>query len=887
MTSNANVPLARFWGKTTSDPELFHPALYHMLDVGHVAQSLLGEQAGPRWKHVLARALNADAERLNQWLPWIIALHDIGKISVPFQAQNAAQRQRLEAEGFPLERYEPRFKVLHHTLMGRLVSDEWAKSFDSRWRSVILAMIAGHHGVYQADDREHRRLWARLREPEAWDQWRQETREVLREHLLLAEPERWPEPANLSAAIVALNGFTILCDWLGSDGEYFTPHPQTPIADYLLVSRRQAEERVRHARLFVSPVSHAPVAFVDLFGWSPRPLQTAIDLIPDDLLAQPTLTIIEAPTGEGKTEAALTLAHRIARRQGTDEMYIALPTTATSDAMYRRLQEHLWDRLHLSPDLIELVHGQAFLVKDDLRVTPLDNGDGETPPAPSWFEPKKKALLAPFGVGTIDQAELAALNVRHNALRLIGLAGKVVILDEVHAYDTYMTTIIARMLAWLSALGSSVILLSATLPAGRRRQLAEAYSGRSLEGDGSALEEYPLLVTTDATGAADPYIVTPPATDPDRVVHLGTLHFEEEDWAGKARWLQDQVRDGGCACWISNTVERAQMIYQALDKTGIDCTLLHGRCPLDERQRIEEAIAAKYGKEDASRRPDRGIVVGTQVLEQSLDIDFDVMATDLAPIDLMLQRIGRLHRHRRPRPAGHAEPRVYINYERDETGQPRPGPDRFYGPYLLLKSWDVIRQAAADPGYFRLPDDYRPLIEAVYDETPPNAAHPWYKAWQKQDEKDAGYEQQAHIRLSNPPDPDEPFYESSRYTFREDEDSAGWMNAQTRFQERETITVIPLESIDEGHARIPDIDIFSLDRAASRKLQLRLLRRGIRLSAPDIVHALKAAERPALFTESALLKRCYPLWLEDGVARELPLRLDPQLGLVIERGRTE
>lgn len=886
MTSNANVPLARFWGKTTNDPELFHPALYHMLDVGHVAQSLLGEQAGPRWKHVLTRALNADAERLNQWLPWIVALHDIGKISIPFQAQNAAQRQRLESEGVSLSRYSPAYKTLRHTLMGNMISVAWAKSLDARWGKVILAMIAGHHGEYQIPGKEHQRLLRRLNEPAEWDSWRQQARDVLREHLLLEEPERWPEPANLSAAIVALNGFTILCDWLGSDGEYFTPHPQTPIADYLLVSRRQAEERVRHARLFVSPVSHAPVAFVDLFGWSPRPLQTAIDLIPDDLLAQPTLTIIEAPTGEGKTEAALTLAHRIARRQGTDEMYIALPTTATSDAMYRRLQEHLWDRLHLSPDLIELVHGQAFLVKDDLRVTPLDNGDGETPPAPSWFEPKKKALLAPFGVGTIDQAELAALNVRHNALRLIGLAGKVVILDEVHAYDTYMTTIIARMLAWLSALGSSVILLSATLPAGRRRQLAEAYSGRSLEGDGSAPEEYPLLVTTDATGAADPYIVTPPATEPDRVVHLGTLHFEEEDWGGKARWLQEQVRDGGCACWIANTVGRAQMIYQALDKAGIDCVLLHSRFPLDERHRIEEAIVARFGK-DGRRRPERAIVVGTQVLEQSLDIDFDVMVTDLAPIDLMLQRIGRLHRHRRPRPAGHDQPRVYVNYERDEAGEPRPGPDQFYGLYLLLKSWEVLVQKAADPGYLRLPDDYRPLIDAVYDEKPPAEGSPWREEWDKQDARDAKYEQEAEIRLANKPAADAPFYESSRVLFQEDEDSAGWMNAQTRFQERETITVIPLESIDEGHARIPDIDIFSLDRAASRKLQLRLLRRGIRLSAPDIVHALKAAERPALFTESALLKRCYPLWLEDGVARGAPLRLDPQLGLVIERGRTE
>ncbi|KAA3660301.1 MAG: CRISPR-associated helicase Cas3', partial [Chloroflexi bacterium] len=682
QVTNGETRLLQLWGKTSKNPAIFHPALYHMLDVAHVSQQLLSSRATPRWRHVLGHALNADPATLHEWLPWFIALHDIGKISVPFQAQNDAQKQRLETAKFDFGRYSIDHKELHHTIMGNMALKEmdWAKQLPRNLKNAFLEMVSGHHGKYQQLDTRKRQLQATLHEPMEWDALRQQAVTVLENCLLLNKPLTWPTPENVSAAIAALNGFTILCDWLGSDETYFKPKPDTPLLDYLSISRQKARERVESAGFFVPAISCAPAAFTELFGWQPRPLQTAIDDIPHPLLTEPTLTIIEAPTGEGKTEAALTLARRIAQAQGTDEMYIALPTTATSNAMYKRLQEHLQDRLKLPPDLVQLVHGQAFLMKDDLHITPMDNGDGEPHPALTWFEPKKKSLLAPFGVGTVDQAELAALNVKHNALRLIGLAGKVVILDEVHAYDTYMTTIIGRMLEWLAALGTSVVLLSATLPLNKRQWLAEKYSG------GKAMLEhtdaYPYLLTVSG---ASVYTDTPAATNENKQIHLHTLHFAEEDWSSKASWLLQQAGKGGCICWIANTVERAQRTFQALLEIApddIDCTLLHARFPLADRQQIEEEILEKYGK-DAANRPPKGIVIGTQVLEQSLDIDFDLMVSDLAPIDLLLQRIGRLHRHdRADRPDAHTEPHVFINYELDERKQLRIGKDRFYTPYI-------------------------------------------------------------------------------------------------------------------------------------------------------------------------------------------------------------
>ncbi len=883
-TENINTRLLCLWGKTAKESDsVFHPALYHMLDVAHVAQQLLSSRATRRWRQVLARTLNVNPDSLHEWLPWFIALHDIGKISVPFQAQNADQKQRLEKEKFDFGNHSADHKKLHHTIMGRMVLKEWAKQYPRNWRTVFLEMVSGHHGKYQQPGTPDKQLRATLREPEEWNALRQQAITILQNCLLLNEPLSWPEPENISAAIVALNGFTILCDWLGSDETYFTPKPHTPILEYISISRQKAKERVKSAGFFVPAISDAPTAFTDLFGWQPRPLQEAIDNIPNRLLTEPTLTIIEAPTGEGKTEAALTLAHRIAQAQGTDEMYIALPTTATSNAMYKRLKEHLRDRLLLPSNLVQLVHGQAFLMKDDLHLEPMDNGDGEPHPALTWFEPKKKSLLAPFGVGTVDQAELAALNVKHNALRLIGLAGKVVILDEVHAYDTYMTTIIARMLEWLSALGTSVVLLSATLPIAKRRQLAKAYTGGNVILEKS--EAYPSVLTVNS---AEFHAASPRAENENKIIYLHTLtKFAEADWSGKAKWLLKQVEKGGCVCWITNTVERAQRTFQALLELvpdDVDCTLLHARFPLTARQEIEEQISDKYGKK-ATKRPPKGIVIGTQVLEQSLDIDFDLMVSDLAPIDLLLQRIGRLHRHNRAdRP--HPEPHIYINSELDETGQLRIGKDRFYTPYLLLKTWRVIAQKATQPGYFDLPDDYRPLIEEVYDETPPAKDSLLFRKWKKREERESKLEGEADIRLTKEPNPRRPFCRHDGLTFKEDEESANWMVAQTRYQERETITVIPMEKIDEENGRLPQSStLISLTHPADRQIQLDLLQQSVRISRPEIVNALKAAERPVLFTASALLKRSYPLWLEDNSIQidKFVVYLEPQLGIFIEK----
>lgn len=882
--------LLQCWGKTGKGDVVFHPALFHMIDIAHVAQQFLSSSASRRWRQVLSYALNTEEATLFEWVPWLVSLHDMGKLSVPFQAQNQAQKIRMEVEGFDFGNISPKqSRELHHTITGRLILTEVAQQFPFSLQQAFQEMISGHHGVYQRPDSRHRRDFALLKESADWTGMRHRALDILANLFLLRKPTAWPEPTNVSVAIAALNGFTILCDWLGSDESVFRATPHAELLDYVGMSRERANHAVKRAGFFAQTSSSAPTNFADLFTDrpNPRPLQFAVDEVPDEILSQPCLAIVEAPTGEGKTEAALTLARRIAALRGTDEFYVALPTTATSNAMFSRIQSYLRSQLGLSSDLVKLVHGQDFLVEDDLRLDPMDNGSEEEHLSLDWFSPKKRALLSPFGVGTVDQAELSALNVRHNALRMIGLAGKVVILDEVHAYDTYMTTIIEQMLSWLAALGTSVILLSATLPSARRRGLAEAFTGTT-ELSSPVESSYPSLLVISQQGQV--YQRSPAAYQDGRIVETRHLHYASDDWVEAARWLADTVKDGGCACWIVNTVQRAQQIYRRLQEVvpqDVDCELLHARFPLEDRQGVEKRILDKYGEK--GNRPPKGIVVGTQVLEQSLDLDFDVMVSDLAPVDLLLQRAGRLHRHpwREGRPSAHAKPVLYIQCEMAEGGLV-VGADRFYTEYLLHKTWEVLHNRQE----LNLPLDYRELVELVYDESELSPDSPLFPLWEKRSKQQIHHEDEARLRLSGPPDPMVPFCQANRNPFREDEDSNAWVVAQTRLGQ-ETITVIPLTRLDGDTATLtPTGEQIALNRAASRDDQLRLLRRSLRLSNPTVVGALRQLEkeRPRLFSESPLLKRCYPLFLdENGVEltherRRVQVSMDEQLGIVIEKG---
>ena len=895
--------LLQLWGKTASDGR-FHPVLFHMLDVGHVAQILLSSDALVRPRGVLASALGvAVPETLVDWLPLVAALHDIGKISAPFQGQVPAQRQRLEALGFSFS--SARHDHIRHQYISAVAVDTILDNLEPlhSWRTLLRDVYGGHHGQFPAS-LIHTSKFVKYIEPPEWAALRRDAAGALEAVLGLRVPSLAPQ--NLRAAIVALTGFLILADWLGSDETHFSPQPGLSLDDYLPLSQERARQAVASAGfLNVRPRAQWN-GFRSVFPniTTPRPLQETIEALPPDAVAWPALYVIEAPTGEGKTEAALALARRLASIGWSDELYFALPTTATSNQMFGRVYRFL------NPDQdrtvpVQLIHGQASLDKDALCVRMLGDGDDAGSPAataPEWFAPRKRALLAPYGVGTVDQAELSVLSARHYVLRLFGLAGKVVIIDEVHAYDAYMSTVIEHALQWFATLGTPVILLSATLPEQRHRALARAYQAglRGLATDTLPDEKapdgplpYPALSVYTAERCVR---LSPPAAQSERRLTLQLI--ADVSPAEEADRLLTLVQDGGAVGRITNTVQQAQEIFAALRQkapAGVERHLLHARLPGDERLARERRLAERLGPESQRSIEDRIIVVGTQVLEQSLDYDVDLMISDLAPTDLLLQRAGRLHRH----PWRERNPRFQDATLQVVVGSGKHGAPDFglsalvYEPFILWKSWLVLRSRQDSAGRITvtLPADYRPLIEATYDDRrdlPPEDQRfraALDAAWEDYQRRRQEMIENARQRLIPHPEPDKTITEGARIYFEEDEDGGkqGWGMAVTRYG-RESISVIPLHRVADGVAVDPDGPPLTA-ATCDRECQLRLLRRAIRVSNPTLVSTLPACEEPGLswFRRTPLLRLHYPLVLDNGRTQigNLAIRLDPELGLVI------
>lgn len=905
------------WGKTTKDgTKRFHPAIYHMVDVAQVARVLITNAGSQRVCDALHRAWDgADLAALDAWLPFMIALHDIGKISAPFQGQQSTpeakqQRERLLDDGLLLGSdgdAPPTHSAVSAWWLLKYLRDI-EPGLDRNAFLAIRDAAGGHHGRFATRLETEVGGYLERHEPPLWNDLRRQGYDRLQVALgpKTSALANIGAPRRLRPATAALTGLTVIADWVASNTMYFPARQEMPFNQYI----QQSEDQALNAVIEIGLVVHRPLrpymGFQATFNQEPRDLQVQVDALSEDDLQVPGIFIIEAPTGEGKTEAALALARRLAAHGASDEVYIGLPTMATSNQMFRRV-EQFFVRLYGNDGAVRLAHGQSFLVQDELRrAVRFALAHGDTDPAARrdeyaasneqalvWYSGSKRALLAPFGVGTVDQIEMAGLNVRHAILRLFGLAGKVVVIDEVHAYDTYMSTILEHTLTWLASMGTSVILLSATLPQSRHQALIRHYLAglRGIKPEQVSTEipiTYPVMALANASRQHQIALTT------TRQMSL-TIRFTHDDGPiQQAQRLVELVAGGGAVARICNRVDDAQQIYQELKQLNVpNLTIIHARFPLKERLRRETQVEALVGKATTRSVHERLIIIGTQVLEQSLDYDVDVMVTDLCPIDLLLQRAGRLHRHTRQRPLAHTQPVLYVQHTMREDALPNIKPwERIYASLVLWRTWLTLRDRQADEHItVDLPDDYRPLIEAVYGAVSPTVTgdQTWDTALAAADtalqKSQTNERNEARARLTPEPRSSDPLaVERAQFTEDEEGHLAGWQIAKTRLGER--ITVIPLYQVRNGWSLTPDgapigqIDLEDIMR------QRELLDQSLPISDRRVIAYLRDHGNWQQKKTPPLLKYTPPLVMDaagrvsvNGVA----LRLDPELGLVIEK----
>lgn len=888
----------------------WHPLVCHLVDAAMVARALWRRTAQPSLRERLSRGLNADPEIAGRWIATLVGLHDLGKASPPFQAKWPETESRLQEAGL---RFRPVASPAHHGVVTAVVLKEFlvARGFPAGTAAVLALAVGGHHGVFPPAERRIGLGPLHIGDT-AWAECRLRLCEALL-NLLEADvslPARATDPGN--SALVLLAGFTSVADWIASAEELFPYHGEIRDMDaYATLSARRAEEALDRVG-WRSPQDYPSLSFRQAFPNIATPNQmqrSVVSLAPR--LDGPCLVLVEAPMGQGKTEAALWLAHYLGREEGLRGAYVALPSEATSNQMFDRVLEFLGTVFPDERVNLQLVHGHATLADrfNRLRLTGVNSADGQgglqdgAVVAEEWFVPKKRALLASFGVGTVDQALLGVLRVRHGFVRLLGLASKVVVVDEVHAYDTYTSTLLDSLLSWLAANGTSVILLSATLPASRRRALLAAFDGGDDLARGSPPASYPRISWLSPAGQGT---LAFPGGRPRKV----DLRRAGEDCRIIARRLLDELAPGGCAVWICNTVARAQAVYrlvsEAADDAGFkvgpaptpsgpacgdrDLTLdiFHARYPYEEREKREQWALGAFGKK-AAARPRRAVLVATQVVEQSLDLDFDLMVTDLAPVDLVLQRVGRLHRHRRRRPKRLRTPSVWLVAPEDAAVPPDFGPSAYvYEEYVLLRSWLALRGRST----LHLPADIDSLVQEVYappegaDVVPPADLRERLARAQAKMEKNNEARQRAAIqRLIRPPSHPDNILESFDVDLEEETPSVHEaLRALTR--QGLSLEVACLYGTPGKPALDPDgREPVSLSAVPDEPTVKCILRRSLRLSHAGLVHALLAMDVPAGWRKSPFLRHHRPLVFEDGVSNmgEWRLVLDSQVGLIIER----
>jgi CRISPR-associated endonuclease/helicase Cas3 len=721
-----------------------------LLDAAAVAGGLWDGFLSPAARWCFATGLGVDEPHARQLLMLWAGLHDVGKAIPCFQAQSEDDFAMLT--GFPRsggERIIGHAFAAHVWLGQALAKVGYSSSGPASDSYRVAQMLGGHHGRFSQIDRAMSAPLAYVPElgDGPWETQRQALTDAVFQMVGAPEP-----PPEMSVDVMGLAcGVVVLADWLVSQEDFILNRlgeiPATGDFSALGVHFGKSVEAaprmleaagLRRLRLRAG-------SFAEEFPFAANELQSSIETkLPGLVASGAGLLLVMAPMGEGKTEAALHAARLMGEAAGTPGIYVGLPTMATADQMYLRVGEY-GARRATDAAALTLLHSMAWMNtayqpdrRDEASDAAIISGedDGSWMVATEWLQGAKRGLLAPLAVGTIDQALVAVLCGKHNMLRLLGLAGKVLIVDEVHAYDAFMQGLLRRLLTWLGRLGVPVVLLSATLPQLVARRLIEAYvqgAGGRVPGDYEVC--YPGWSYVDG-GTGQVSTVAIECKPRSLAVDMRQAPLRPDGHVERGQVLRDVLRPvveerAGCVAVICNTVAEAQQTYRELrawfdqisesGRTPPQLDLLHARFPAARRAQITEDVVAKYGKHGVARgsRPlTGGVLVATQVIEQSIDLDFDVMVSDLAPIALLLQRAGRCWRHgHTPRPRWASGPRLVVLSPVSAAGDPvTPAAwPLVYSASLLRRTRETLMRE--DAGQVQIPGDVQRLVDEVYDET--------------------------------------------------------------------------------------------------------------------------------------------------------------------------
>lgn len=755
------------WAKKNRvhDVPMWLPLTVHLQDTMQICGLLYEHWLSDGIKEFLKKTIISNAEdkeaSLKNLCMFLGAVHDIGKATPIFQVKAARPNDadldtlvldNLKQAGFTkLDEYiANQLKDVRHNISGQYILTKQGVNL------CVANIIGAHHGTpvsyqdakdiydgytssfYQDDNDKSSTatLWQTIHTV------------LVNNALTHCEYECVSELPYISQpAQVILSGLLIMADWIASNEKYF---PLISLDTYNVHPTRVEigftkwyNERIHTWQ----PKSYTSDIYQSRFGsavigherkFIPNDIQEKVAFLVNEI-DNPGIMILEAPMGKGKTEVALVAVEELAKKTHRTAMFFGLPTQATSNSMFGRIAA--WLQHFDGKQSIRLIHGKAQLNEQFANLpksrgifednynnndnhsnanTEFNENDTTKISVNDWFAGRKLSILDDFTVGTVDQILLMALKQKHLMLRHLGFSNKVVVIDEVHAYDVYMGVYLYRALRWLGAYRVPVVILSATLPRNKRKQLVENYmngAGKfktaAKPSDFDTNEAYPLLTYNDGQNIKQ---FSDFDTEQGINYEIQCKSQSESEREAVVELVVKLTPNGGVVGVIVNTVRRAQEFAQCcMEAFGEDnVALLHSSFIATERYSKEKQLIDTIGKD--GKRPHFKIIIGTQVIEQSLDIDFDVLITDLAPMDLLLQRMGRLHRHQITKhPINLQTPKVYILHCSDYNFD--KGSAYIYSPFILFRTEYFLKQHLQEKSTINLPNDISPLVQSVYSDT--------------------------------------------------------------------------------------------------------------------------------------------------------------------------
>ncbi|MGW7142358.1 CRISPR-associated endonuclease Cas3'' [Streptomyces xanthophaeus] len=774
----------------------WNPLLAHLLDTGATARELWDRYLPDNVRFVLTEAFgNGDPAIARAVVPFLASLHDIGKAAPVFlrqfdQGENRSHlrkerpvwEEQARSHGVPLPvawegLYWARHEHITAATLPRLLGCDCPVAYGQRCSTpehqglhAAAYALGGHHGHVPGPDTVGTATIARG--GARWDEVRIELVAVVAamlgcdlQHLAAVVSPVKP------AALIHLMGLVVMSDWIASNDDRF-PYADLAASDdeWWRTSQVRAKEALTALRLDRWKPTQA--TWQQLWpGTEPLPLQAAVmDLMPASGQA---LVIVEAPPASGKTRVALWCAHYLASRNGYQGLYIAMPSKADTGRIASEVKEFMRTAVVDEASTLAVVHAEALeqqIVHDLIEsehsageeVRPLDalgagirnaeeSEGNEWDPSESpvggerqgrdravmdpWYLNRCVGLMASFGVGTVDEVMLAAQPSRHWMVRLFGLSCKTVVIDEAHAYELYQQELLGTTVQWLADAGASVVVLSNALPTAVRGALTASWCAGLQVDVADAGDEGPVTVI-DATGHVGRGGPLP--TDFPQSTTTVRLR-REEDPAGLASDLMESARSGGCVGVVHNRVDKAVALYRAAIAAAAgqgwgesEILLLHEQFHTHQQRSTEERVRVLLGG-GVSSRPHRLLVITTQSAAQS--VDFDHMVCDLAPVDLLLARMGSLHRHAENsghRPSRFKRPQLDVLFQADPQQPDLPlvepsrlRPDRragnpdgsTYAPYLLAATFQCLQSRRDEEGHIDLclPRDLAGLLASVYE----------------------------------------------------------------------------------------------------------------------------------------------------------------------------